>query len=190
MSRYRISKVILNHNLKELNATSRFHWISHLITDGYKLSTEYNSNIDFSDNNIIFINKKNITEKIILTIDILISQTTEIVKNNNSKNCKYVKKSFFTNFNETEDNNSSLVTILCDKNSSCNGDKCNFLCKWFTKKNYFLLEELATLKEYLNNLDDNYFATDIEIRLNVVSNTNIPNNFFDYLNDYLENEDK
>ena len=41
MSRYRISRVILDHNLKSIDTVSRFHWISHLITDGFDLEAKY-----------------------------------------------------------------------------------------------------------------------------------------------------
>ena len=44
MSRYRVSDVVLNHNLSNLGKISRFHWISHLITDGCDITAEYHPN--------------------------------------------------------------------------------------------------------------------------------------------------
>lgn len=41
MSSYRVSKPILYHNMEQMSEESAFHWISHLLTQGYKLRTKY-----------------------------------------------------------------------------------------------------------------------------------------------------
>lgn len=41
MSNYRVSALVLNHNLDNMGDTSRFHWLSHLITKGYEIETDY-----------------------------------------------------------------------------------------------------------------------------------------------------
>lgn len=41
MSSYRVSKPILYHNVEQMSEESAFHWISHLLTKGYSLRTEY-----------------------------------------------------------------------------------------------------------------------------------------------------
>lgn len=43
MSSYRVSKPILYHNVEQMSEESAFHWISHLLTKGYSLRTEYSS---------------------------------------------------------------------------------------------------------------------------------------------------
>ena len=40
MSSYRVSKPILYHNMEQMSEESAFHWISHLLTQGYKLRTK------------------------------------------------------------------------------------------------------------------------------------------------------
>ena len=189
ISRYRISKVILKHNLKELDNTSRFHWISHLITDGYQLENEYitNPNLTFSPQKHSYIEESSIVEKIILTIEVLISQTTEIFKKNQNDKCKYINSIFYdNNYILNDDEKDCLIKMDCDSKISCQSKECNFLCKWFTIKNKYLIDELAALKTYLNSVDDNYYKTEIELRIKVKTNQNLPNDYFDYLKDYIE----
>lgn len=178
MSRYRISKVIFDHNLDNINPVSRFHWISHLLTDGYTLKVEY-QNRSTSSSNASFIARKNIIEKITLTIDVLISQTTVVPR---STKCSHIAMSDFV----YEDNGHATIVLKCDKGTACKADKCNFLCKWFTLKNGYLIEEISALQEYLNSLDDNFYYTEFEIHVKVISNNNIPNEVFDYLHEYLK----
>lgn len=177
ISRYRISKVILAHNLKNMDKVSRFHWISHLLTDGYALDSKYDLVVPASDKNSI-LKKGSITEKLVLTISVLMLQTTEVDTN---KKCKFVSGSLYE-FSEGKD-----LVIHCDRKDICRNEKCTFMCKWFTLKNAYLLDEFSILKEFLNNISDNFFASDVEIRVKVISNASISNEIFDYLNDYLSN---
>lgn len=180
MSRYRISKVILNHNLKNLNNISRFHWISHLITDGYKLETEYSMAPTSGETDIgYFLKKGSIVEKVVLNIEVLMSQTTEVAK---AKSCKFISKSYF----DKAPGDEITMRVICDKSSECKNEQCNFLCKWFVLKNNYLFEELGALKQYLNNIQDNFFSFETEVNIKVVANTDIPNDIFDYLKEVVE----
>lgn len=178
MSRYRISKIILDHNLENLSSTSRFHWISHLITNGYKLNTEYYLKDKELKDGDSYIRNGSITEKLIIQVETLMSQTTEIANNK----CTGVSKSELG----IDDDGKVNIKISCEKDNKCKSDKCNFLCKWFTTKNNYLISELAALKKYLNSIPDNYFYSEVEIQVKVVSNTDVSNNAFDYLKEYLE----
>jgi hypothetical protein len=178
MNRYRISKVILDHNLKNLNATSRFHWISHLLTDKNTIDTIYELNqskISKSKNS--FLQKGIITEKLVLTVDVLMSQTTPITNNK----CKHISNSQLSK----DENGNTIITIQCDKDAVCTCKTCNFLCKWFTTKNNYLFEELSALKQYLNNTQDNFYYSEIDVVIRVVNNTGLPNDVFDYLKEYI-----
>lgn len=177
MSRYRISRVILDHNLKSINAVSRFHWISHLITDGYDLDSQYQY-IENSTPKESCIRKGSIVEKVILTVNVLMSQTTEV---ENTTPCKYIDLCSFSNTKETDIH----INLTCNKDSACANQKCNFLCKWFVLKNNYLIEEFAVLKDYLNSITDNFYSSEFEIRIRVISNTNIPNDVFDHLREYV-----
>lgn len=182
MSRYRISKVILNHNLQNLTPISRFHWISHLLTDGYALETVYEiSKSDSSKNTGGFLSNGSITEKIKFTVDVLMCQTTQVVK---EEKCKFIAKSEFIH----KDDELPVILTNCDKDSVCGNKKCNFMCKWFVVKNHYLFQEMSALKEYLANVQDNFFAPEISVCIRSVSSTGIPNDIFDYLRDYVENQ--
>lgn len=183
MSRYRISKVILNHNLENLTPVSRFHWISHLLTDGYELETEYEITPHSSSANTTgeLLSNGSITEKIKLTVNVLMNQTTEVTK---KEKCRFIANSEFTH----KENEQPSILINCDKDATCNNEKCNFMCKWFESKNNYLFQEFGALKEYLSNVQDNFFTPEISVCVRSVSNTGIPNDIFDYLRDYVENQ--
>lgn len=75
MSCYRVSKPILHHNVEQMSEESAFHWISHLLTQGYRLHTKYE--IKLSEDNKeseIILAPKTIIEKLILEIYVDISQ--------------------------------------------------------------------------------------------------------------------
>ncbi len=183
MSRYRISKVILNHNLENLTPVSRFHWISHLLTDGYTLETEYEISKTTRPNNTTgeLLSNGSITEKVVLTVDVLMSQTTEVLKKDK---CKFIAKSEFVHKNGEQ----PKILTDCDLDGICSNKKCNFMCKWFVAKNNYLFQELSALKEYLTIVQDNFFAPEVCVNIRSISNTGIPNDVFDFLRDYVENQ--
>lgn len=186
MSRYRISNVVLNHNMARLNETSRFHWISHLITDSCHIEAKYivgDNDIGLSDGDS-YLGKGRIIEKLILTVGVLMEQTTATKKSF----CNYVKNSELSFDSGNRSDNQAIIKITCDRGYQCEGDTCNFLCKWFVTKNYYLLEELSALKEYLNSISENYFTSEVEIVIKVCANTYIPNEVFDYLRSYIEDD--
>lgn len=179
MSRYRISRVILDHNLKSIDTVSRFHWISHLVTDGFDLESKYQY-IESTNPDESCIRKGGVIEKVILTINVLMSQTTEVA---NSNRCKHVDSCTLA----TSEQDGIHIDIACNKGSVCSNSKCNFLCKWFVLKNQYLLEELSALKDYLNSIPNNFYSSEFKIHIRVISNTDIPNDVFDHLREYVNN---
>lgn len=145
MSNYRVSTLVLNHNLDNMGETSRFHWLSHLVTTGYEIETEYYLDKDKKMN---FLERHSIVEKIILTVYVELPQMTH----ENSCKCK---NSCLEKIDKT------TIYMQCGK--ECTSDKCNFLCKWFVQKNEYLFLELSALQEYLESLPDNYFLPKIEV---------------------------
>lgn len=140
MSNYRVSKPILHHNMQQMSETSAFHWISHLLTQGYKLYTEYEINNE--DGGLV---PKTITEKLILEIPVAMSQMSAFAC---KKPCEKVK------IDRTRISQQQIVLICgekCEENKADNEKErnCNFLCQWFNVKNDYLIREIAALKEYL-----------------------------------------
>ena len=106
------------------------------------------------------------------------SQTTEV---ENTSHCKYVESCTFKN----TEKEGMHISLACAKDKFCNSENCNFLCKWFVLKNNYLMEEFAILRDYLNSITDNFYTSAFEIRVRVISNTDIPNDIFDHLREYV-----
>lgn len=168
MSNYRVSALVLNHNLDNMGETSRFHWLSHLVTTGYEIETDYYLD---KDKKVNFLERHSIVEKIMLRIDVELPQLTH----ENPYGCKMMGL-------ETIDK--TTIEIKCGK--KCASDKCNFLCKWFVQKNYYLFLELASLQEYLESLPDNYFKPEIEVIVNSSDKNRLSSKQFTLLKKYVD----
>ena len=168
----RVSSVLLNHNLKDMNPISRFHWISHMVTSDYSLQTVYTAKS--TERRSSHIGKHTISEEIVFNINVFLPQMTYV---ENTHKCKNVQNCFYSVSDESKG-----VTISIANNEECTNTKCCFLCKWFFKKNNYMLAELAALKEYLSSLSTNYYDSVIKIVIRVVDSTfTIPDDIFDYL---------
>lgn len=196
MSSYRVSKPILHHNMEQMSEESAFHWISHLLIQGYKLYTKYE--INGLDNNTYnngdlksdksglenregVLIPKTITEKIILEIPVDISQMSVFEC---KKPCQKVRI-------DRENISKQEITLICgeeceDRNNSKAERRCNFLCQWFCVKNDYLIRELAALKEYLKRNQNNYFQCEIEIRIKCNEKTSIDVRQFEVLKNYIQ----
>lgn len=172
MSNYRVSKPILNHNINQMSPTSAFHWISHLLTKGYRLEVQY----CVVDEKESILKPKNIQEKIILHIDISMSQMSQIEINEKCNMCAIDLNSISLNG----------FKIRCGER--CESNMCNFLCKWFSDKNSYLLQECAALKAYLGRTPTNYYSSDFVINLNIVDKTKLDEKQFEILKQYLINK--
>lgn len=168
MSNYRVSALVLNHNLDSMGETSRFHWLSHLVTTGYEIETDYYLNGNKMGN---FMEKNSIIENIILKVDVELPQLTH----ENSYGCKMMKL-------ETIDNNK--MELRCGE--KCTSSECNFLCKWFVQKNHYLFLELASLKEYLESLSDNFFKPEINVVVNLSDKNRLTSKQFTLLKEYVD----
>lgn len=188
MSSYRVSKPILYHNMEQMSEESAFHWISHLLTQGYKLRTKYEigsskssgaENLKETENIEGVLTPQTITEKLILEIPVDISQMSTIECENP---CRKVQ---IGNISRQE------ITLICGEgcqNKSNDGleNRCNFLCRWFCVKNDYLIKELVALKEYLNRNKNNYFKCEIEIKIKCNNKTSIEARQFEILNHYIQ----
>lgn len=175
MCEHRISRPILNNNLENMTSKSAFHWISHLLTNDFKLKSNYELKQNESDN----LKPGNIIENIELSIFVNISQLTR-VDNSNCK-CCYI--------DENSINKSGFkIVILDNNNNSSKCSNCNFLCKWFIKKNNYLIQELYALNQYINNLPENsrFYKTNITLNIVIDNSTTIPNEYFDKLQEYIQ----
>lgn len=115
--------------------------------------------------------KNSIIENIILKVDVELPQLTH----ENSYGCKMMKL-------ETIDNNK--MELRCGE--KCTSSECNFLCKWFVQKNHYLFLELASLKEYLESLSDNFFKPEINVVVNLSDKNRLTSKQFTLLKEYVD----
>lgn len=165
MSSYRVSKLVLNHNLNNMGEVSRFHWLSHLVTYGYKIDVEYNI-VSKED----FLKKESMEEIITLCVDVCLPQFTKV----KSKGCKQMKL-------EEASNNS--IVLNCGE--TCDGGNCNFICKWFSEKNNYLFNELEALANYLNSVPNNYYKSKIKVIVRSRDNSLLSPEQFAMLDQYV-----
>ena len=171
MSEHRVSKPILNHNIDNMSLVSAFHWVSHLLTEGYTLLSEYD--IVPSATRSSNLSPGSITETVTLSIFVNLSQFSKM----DSKKCDCGKLS-----EETLSGEGFIIELLGD-NEVCNSDKCNFLCRWFNDKNYYLVKEMQALEAYLDRIPvkERFYNTKIVIKVIVKNPTHISDEQFDVL---------
>lgn len=173
MSEYRVSKPILNHNLENMSKESAFHWVSHLLTNSYEMKTHYEFANDV-DERSSYLEPQAITEHLILEINVDISQMSGI---NNDRKCGTVSLDEMSLSNEG-------FELRCGKTCTCKS--CNFLCKWFLKKNWYLVNELHGLRNYLNRVQDRFYNSDVTIRIKVRNKTALTEQQFEIIKNIIE----
>lgn len=173
MSRYRISKPILNHNLENMSLDSAFHWVSHLLTEGYELTSEYTTANGNESDNTEYLAPGKITEKVILSIYVNLSQLSKL----EAGKCKCVK------IIESKISGNGFELELTKNNEVCKSKKCNFLCKWFNEKNFFLVQEMQALESYLQRVPkaERFYNTSITIKVIISNSTDIKDEEFEIL---------
>ena len=168
MSNCRISRPILYHNLDQMSEESAFHWISHLLTQGYELKTEYNI-VEEKE----CLTPKSVVEKLVLTVIVDMSQMSKCQCHTP---CTYMEIDNIGN-----DGFELRIGDECIKGKKV----CNFLCKWFSRKNQYLMQELFALEAYLNRVPDNYFVEDVMVRIKIANRTCLDEKQFGILERYL-----
>ncbi|MCI8565865.1 MAG: hypothetical protein HFI39_06040 [Lachnospiraceae bacterium] len=175
ISMYRISRPILHHNLDQMKPESAFHWISHLLIQGYRFEMECIQNEEKA-----LLTPGSVTEKAVLKVFVKMSQLSKF---DTGTDCDFVGLD-----KESLDGNKNSFDLVCGK--SCKDkESCNFLCRWFVEKNSDLLCELDALNQYLKRAQ-NFFDSSIVVRIEMVESTAISAEQFDLVRKYLEQRRK
>ena len=165
----RVNYYLLRENLKNLSKTSRFHWISHLVTDNITLLTDYStSEVKLDDRT------PKIEETINLNIHVNIKQLTTIENSSKCRHCLCCVK---------EDH--IKVEVSSKNDSQCTRSKCPVLCRWMMKKHEWLIAELAALKGYLESVNYSLFHTNINFNIYFRNDIKLDSDMFDDIQDYL-----
>lgn len=170
----RVNYHLLRQNLKNLSPTSKFHWISHLVTDKIELKTDY-----ITDENA-GMGEKPITEVINLELYLNVKQLTAAEKTRRCVGCQ------LDNMNSDD----SLVIRINgggDHSFDCEEKQCTVLCYWMMQKHDWLIKELAALNDYLFSVNNSLFKTRINFIIRYHDEMRLDADMFDSVRDYLEN---
>lgn len=166
----RVNYHLLRQNLKNLSSTSKFHWISHLVTDKIVLNTNYTTddNADMGD--------KPITEDIKIELYLNVKQLTVAKNENKCKGCTLVKQ---------EKNDCLWISIKGDSTEKCSEEDCTVLCRWMMCKHNWLIKELIALNEYLYSVNNLLFKTNVHFIIHYQDDIKLDADMFDSVQDYL-----
>lgn len=175
MSENRVSVPIFYNNKANMSPTTKFHWISHLITGNFKIINKYNiKKPDFKNLNPSYFKPRTIEEIITIEINVNLNQMTKI---DIHEKCDMVCMQDY--------NVKNIIKLeIQDHNKKCEQENCNFICKWFMKKNWYMINELCYLQNYLSDVG-NYFETSFNIKLKLNDNNMLRSEDFDDLKDYI-----
>ena len=166
----RVNYHLLRQNLKNLSLTSKFHWISHLVTDKIELDTDYITDEKAG------MGDKPITEIINLKLYLNFKQLTVIDKAMKCQGCQMKK------------GNDSLVIKIRggeDHTNVCTESQCMVLCCWMMKKHDWLVKELGALNDYLFSVNNTLFKTEINFIISYRDEMRLDADMFDSVQEHL-----
>ena len=164
----RVNYHLLRQNLKHLSLTSKFHWISHLVTDKIELKTAY----DADESEEKKLDEKPITEDINLNLHLNVKHLTSATKENKCKNYQC----------NIEDDK---INIEIRNGGECDQDSCTVLCQWMMKKHEWLVPELVALNDYLFSVNNSLIKTRINFNIYYNNDMSLDPDMFDYVQKYL-----
>lgn len=169
----RVNYHLLRQNLKNLSTTSKFHWISHLVTDKIVLNTYYTTGED------VKLGNKPITEEINIELHLNIKQLTVTNNKKKCKGCKLDKK-------DGKDCLRIKIEGGFDSHNECSEEACTVLCSWMMRKHDWLVKELIALKDYLFLANNSLFKTNINFIIYYRDDMRLDEDMFDSVQEYLE----
>ena len=179
MSKDRVNYFLLKENMRNLSSLSRFHWISHFITNRVELTAKYDN--QGTDDNPF----RPIQETIY--INIYLNVNFKIETSNRVDNCKW-KASINENVNlhsNYEFEHFPKIESESGSNSDPSCSKCFFMCKWMHTKHDWLFPELQELEHYLNLINRSLFTSKIKVNIIFESESGLDQDLFDSVYDFL-----
>lgn len=169
----RVNYHLLRQNLKNLSTTSKFHWISHLVTDKIVLNTDYTTdeNVEMGD--------KPITEEINIELHLNVKQLTVAKNTKKCEGCKLEKR-------EGEECLWIRIKGGSDSTEECSEKACTVLCQWMMRKHDCLFKELIALNDYLYSVNNSLFKTNINFIIRYRDEMRLDADMFDSVQEYIE----
>lgn len=187
VSNDRINYHLLSQNVQHLPEISKYHWISHLITDDIQLIPTYHLK-----SNPIEIDGKEfddyyIQETLRFYLILNVKSTNPIC----DKNCKFCSEWHREKYDGSDCPEAYKdfegLTIKLGA-GSCEYKSCPMICRWMTHKHKWLFEELKALDKYLKNVNHHPFRTEIEVNILFKDLYNIEPYLYDSVVEYLKNQ--
>lgn len=189
----RINYNLLRQNVSHMGEVSRFHWISHLITDEIRIAPTYKAD-NKTDKPI---QERQIIERLNFNLFINVKYLTALEGHCGLCKCiaKRFDKTIITLMEEHSDCDGMMLELFnldnysypksSDKNSDNSEFPCPVMCRWIVKKHEWMVKELAELNKYLNSVNDRWFRT--EIRLNILFRDEFPldPDLYDSVQEYI-----
>ena len=179
MSKDRVNYFLLKENMRNLSSLSRFHWISHFITNKVELTAKYDN--QGTDDNPF----RPIQETIY--INIYLNVNFKIETSNRVDNCKW-KASINENVNlhsNYEFEHFPKIESESGSNSDPSCSKCFFMCKWMHTKHDWLFPELQELEHYINLINRSLFTSKIKVNIIFESESGLDQDLFDSVYSFL-----
>lgn len=174
MCKYRVSMLLLDHNIESMNPVSRFHWLSHLLTKQVRITSNYALKEGLPEEKTVYVQNGIITQEIDIRIDLLFDQQTPT----REKGDCIVQRS--------KQSDSGEIRLVCGGTRPCDQKQCPFVCRWFFTKNNYLLPEINELASYLNRLPNQFYRTQVSIVLSPVQPNQLTNKQFGYVVDFVK----
>lgn len=188
----RIDYFLLKQNRSQMSKVSRYHWISHLITDRYELDVDYatSDKRDLSDQPI----------NELIHLDIYLNAEILAYMSVHKERCKGFKAEITKHIKQK----TPQIDVECDciefyvgegenlcssnlcKSFNDGTRRCPFLCIWMSDRHWWLLSELGKLKHYLNSVNSKLIKSDISVRFYYNNNHKLDSEFFDDVKSYLK----
>lgn len=182
MSSERVSFYRMQDMLSAMSPESRFHWISHLLTERALLVTEYSATKLRKTKNQG--DRPIIDEKIKVNIFLNAASIASVA---NSGICKYCHRDISTLSlkKERNDNPGRDVIKISGARKKTPSISCSLSCMWYMRKNQYLFDELSSLVSYLNSLNFSIFNTSFEINYLYRVGAEVPPAMLGYIKDVL-----
>lgn len=165
----RINYHLLKQNLNVMPTVSKFHWISHLVTDKLEFDADYEpiKEVGLTD--------KPIEETLIVKLSLNVKYLTTLENKNACKGCSCALNDEYLDIDIKE--NDEVI---------CNIERCTLLCRWMMKKHEWMVHELIALNKYLYSVNSTLIRTKIKLRLHFSNDMDLDADLFDSVVDYLE----
>lgn len=180
----RINYYLLRQNVEHMTEISKFHWISHLVTDSIRLEPEYEVKFEkIERDGRIYLNQY-IDEILVFRLKMNVRCLAPIPMQS-GKGCQGVKH-VVKEYNRAEGQGGITVHI---GDGCCGLKNCPTLCRWVMRKHEWLLKELKALQDFLNSVNQPMFRTKIRLDIRFENELKLDKDLYDSVINYLTSHD-